>query len=125
MANGERKQSQNWNRSLDWKQGIAQATFSSDSGFKRLGFIQLEQDYHFVTSLSYLEGGYIRQEDEGTWKRYIDNLKYCCITPMDEEDWILWSLNPIREYVPIIGYKALLQRAEMIYNFGGGNWLGN
>jgi hypothetical protein len=41
------------------------------------------------------------------WKDYIDNLRKRCINLNDEDDEILWSLNPYRGYEMKVGYKAL------------------
>jgi hypothetical protein len=50
----------------------------------------------------------VEEEDAFIWKRYTDDLKNIFVKIRDEEDQLIWSQNPIGEYVPKIGYKTLV-----------------
>jgi hypothetical protein len=41
------------------------------------------------------------------WKAYIVYLRKCNIILNDDEDELIWSLNPTGGYEPKFGYKAL------------------
>jgi hypothetical protein len=58
--------------------------------------------------LAYLEGPSFRDEDVDTWDRYVGSLKSSFVRIEDKEDTLVWSLNPIRDYDPREGYRALV-----------------
>jgi hypothetical protein len=43
------------------------------------------------------------------WKSYIDALKDRNVKIGEEDDQLLWSLNPTGTYVPKLGYRALVE----------------
>jgi hypothetical protein len=58
------------------------------------------------------------------WQRYKDTLKDNNVKIREDDDQLVWSLNPIGTYVPKIGYKALDEKGR--YNKdGGGKPYGN
>jgi hypothetical protein len=58
--------------------------------------------------LAYPEGPSFRDEDVDTWDRYVGSLKSSFVRIKDKEDTLVWSLNPIRDYAPREGYRALV-----------------
>jgi hypothetical protein len=52
------------------------------------------------------------EEYATTWKRYIDILKDSNVRIREDDDQLVWSLNPIGTYVPKIGYKALVEEGR-------------
>jgi hypothetical protein len=49
----------------------------------------------------------LNEDYKETWTSYIKNLRKCNIFINEEEDELLWSVNPMGGYVPRIGYKML------------------
>jgi len=43
----------------------------------------------------------------------------------EEGDQLIWSLNPVRAYVPRLCYKALTKEGRADQKFGGGKLYGN
>jgi hypothetical protein len=43
------------------------------------------------------------------WKSYTDALKDSNVKLGEDEDQLLWSLNPSRTYAPKLGYRALVE----------------
>jgi hypothetical protein len=56
--------------------------------------------------LSWEEIG-LQEENAEIWECYTQKLRSCFINLNDEEDQLIWSLNPIGNYEPRLGYKAL------------------
>jgi hypothetical protein len=46
------------------------------------------------------------------WKRYTDLLIDNNVRLKEEEDQLIWSLNPVGAYVPRLGYKALVEEGR-------------
>jgi hypothetical protein len=54
------------------------------------------------------------------WENYILKLKSIHVRLKDEEDSLIWSLNPLGTYTPKEGYKALASQG----NLGVQMWCG-
>jgi hypothetical protein len=57
------------------------------------------------------------------WKSYTMPLKDNNVKLGEDEDQLLWSLNPSRTYAPKLGYRALVE--EGLVGFGGGESYGS
>jgi hypothetical protein len=49
----------------------------------------------------------LKEEYENIWKACTKSLRKYFINLSEEEDEIIWSLNPSMDYEPNFGYKAL------------------